>query len=506
MKILQHTGRALMGAAMVAAGLGACDFIDPIDSNPNQVPSATVEQLFTSIQVNTFFWNTGQVPRLAAMWTNQMAGTDRQFAILDQYIINEGTADGEFNDLYAEGGLVSIRTAKNRAVNANCTVCLGILQIYEAQLIGAGADVWGAIPYVEAIREDIENPALTPQLEVYSMLQDTLSAAIANLQTGEVGGGGTFLVADLNFEGEPEPWIQVAHSLKARYYLHLSEVEGISAYENALEEARQGIDDSSNNWLAVFTNVATEANIWHQFTRDRSGYISGGAYLIHLMNGGTPDVLTDDDPRLQFYFVPSNGLAPFTGPAFIGSPPGNPADDPGQDAAQLRRDPGFPGGANYNQPILSCSETQFIIAEASLMTGDSEGASDAYEAALECEEAYWSAIVGSPVDLVGNPSLAAIDEIDDLDDLDDDALLREIIEQKYVSLFLNYEVYNDYRRLCLPIPGTFQGQPIPGRLLYSAQERQVNANILEPAQQPEVVESFEPNYPCNIGPFPFPLP
>jgi hypothetical protein len=496
MRKLQRTGRALLGAALVAVGLGGCDLITPIEQNPNQVPVATLDQLFTSIQVNAFFQNEGQVARLAAVWLNQMAGTDRQFSILDQYIINESTADGEFNAMYTEGGLVALRSAKNLAVEAGCSVCHGILQVYEAYLIGMTADVWGDIPYTEAALPDIENPVLDPQLQVYAMLQDTLSAAIQNLETGAVGGATGFGDSDLIFGGDPEPWIEIAHSLKARYFLHLTEVDA-SAYENALAEAQQGISTPANNFRSIHTQVATEANIWNQFTRDRSGYISGGYYLIHLMNGGTPDVFADDDPRLPLYFVETNGLAPEFGPAFIGSPPGNPAGDPGQNASQLRRDPGFPGGADYNQPILTCSETQFIIAESALRTGDRATALAAYEAGLACEEAYWG------VQLVDNPNVTNLNEVAALDD---DALLREIIEQKYIANFLNYEVYNDYRRLCLPIPGTFNGLPIPGRLFYSGQERQTNANVPDPAQQPQVVTSFAPNYPCNLGAFPFPLP
>lgn len=482
---LTRTARALMGAGLVAGGLGACD-LEPIASNPNEVPASTLPQLFTSIQVNNFFWNENIVARLAAMWTNQMAGTDRQFSIMDQYIIDEGTAGGEYGAVYFEGGLVSIKPAKVVADEIGCRVCAGILKVHEAYLIGSAADTWGDIPYTEAVNPDIAQPALDEQLTVYAMIQDTLNAAIADLQSGEIGGGIEFLNSDFNFDGDPAAWAQVAHSLKARYFMHVAEVDP-SAYERAITEAQQGIDTPANNFRSIHTNAGTETNIWHQFTRDRSGYISGGYYLIHLLNGGTPDDFSDDDPRLPIYFDETNGVSGFEGPVFFGSPPGNPAGDPGQNASQLRRDPGFPGGADYDQTIIGCAETQFIIAEAALATGNPVAAQTAYEAGIECQEAEFGVEIEAELLGVGGDAL------------------RQVMEQKYIALFLNFETLNDYRRTCLPLPGTVNGRPIPGRLFYGSNARETNDNIPPPAEQPEHNDN-NPDYPCPSQPFPFPLP
>ena len=53
------------------------------------MPTATVSQLFTGIQVNTFFLTEGQISRIASMWMQQMEGTDRQFQILATYSYSE---------------------------------------------------------------------------------------------------------------------------------------------------------------------------------------------------------------------------------------------------------------------------------------------------------------------------------------------------------------------------------------------------------------------------------
>ena len=64
------------------------------------------------------------------------------------------------------------------------------------------------------------------------------------------------------------------------------------------------------------------------------------------------------------------------------------------------------------------------------------------------------------------------------------ASLKNIIEEKYVTLFLNPEAWNDYKRTCLPAlapaapansttPAT---SPIPGRIPYGQTEINANPN------------------------------
>jgi hypothetical protein len=78
------------------------------------------------------------------------------------------------------------------------------------------------------------------------------------------------------------------------------------------------------------------------------------------------------------------------------------------------------------------------------------------------------------------------------------------MEEKYVTLFLNIEAWNDYKRTCLPAlapspaslgsstPGT---NPVPGRLPYGITE--INANPHTPAVSPVGRNPNDPN-PCPI--------
>ena len=67
-------------------------------------------------------------------------------------------------------------------------------------------------------------------------------------------------------------------------------------------------------------------------------------------------------------------------------------------------------------------------------------------------------------------------------------LFTAIAEEKYVALFLNMEVYNDWKRTGYPESSSdfssYSGLPIPRRLLYGSGERNANPNIPAPSQQP----------------------
>ena len=64
--------------------------------------------------------------------------------------------------------------------------------------------------------------------------------------------------------------------------------------------------------------------------------------------------------------------------------------------------------------------------------------------------------------------------------------LADIMTEKYIALFQNIEVWNDWKRTCLPALTPAQGAVggIPGRILYAQSERNTNTNIPLPSAQP----------------------
>lgn len=455
MKLTRWKGRAF-GVAALALSLGACDFITAIDRNPNLVPTASLDQLFTAAQVNAFFQAENQVARITSMWTQQVAGTDRQFSALDQYQLVESDADGEFGSVYVGGGLLDLRRAQDIATTDNRIVYRGILKVYEAWMIGQAASIWGAIPYSEAVNPDITAPKLDPQEQVYAAVQALLDGAIADLQSGQGAGPGDI---DMVYGGDAAKWTAAANTLKARYYIHWAEAQragnpaaqaacGGDCIAKAVAAANAGISDPANDWRTVHTTTPTETNPWYQFLTDRSGYVSAGARGVDLLK-------ERDDPRLSIlYTKDASG-------GYSGSLPG-----------ENNTDVSLPNITETTSlPVATCAETQFVAAEALYYQGNAAGAQSELQQGVGCEQTRLDVTIPVNTTLTG------------------ESLLEEIITQKYFADFLSVENYNDYKRTCYPRLYAANGvdpSKMPGRLYYGTGERSTNSNLrdLPPDRQP----------------------
>ena len=99
------------------------------------------------------------------------------------------------------------------------------------------------------------------RMQVYDDLLALLDKAIADLNGGGPGPGSV----DLVYGGDKTKWIEAAHTLKARVYLHRVEKLGNGEYTKALAEAKLGISKPANDWLTQHSAANAERNVWQQF-------------------------------------------------------------------------------------------------------------------------------------------------------------------------------------------------------------------------------------------------
>lgn len=429
--------RIVLLAALLTGATASCSnwLSDPdATENPNQPTVANADQLLVATETALNQQYTSDIARTVCVWMQQCAGTDRQYRLLGLYQYGEDAYNGPFSQVYTGGGLLDIRNIEAMADSAKDNVYAGIARVLEAMAVGFAADVWGDIPYSQAVSDTL-SPALDPQQEVYNAVQAKLDTAITLLGGTGTGPG----AADLFYGGDKTKWRRLAHTLKARYYLHVAERVGNSAYQSALTQAQQGLQ-KGDDLRSYQSEDPNEQNSWYQFTViQRSGYMSPGATLINLLKAR-------NDPRLDQYFDPN------AQGQFVGAAPGQ------QGSAGISSfDPDRVGPA-FRQPIVTWAENQLIIAEAAFRLGQTGVAS----AALNAERA--DAGLGP----AGSVSL------------------NEIMTEKYIALFQNVEVWNDWKRTCLPALVPAQGTTggIPARLIYAQSERNTNPNIPLPNEQP----------------------
>jgi hypothetical protein len=435
---------ALTAALPILAAAGCKDFLSggELTNNPTTPTSASISQIFLSTEVNLWAQQTQSLARLTGMWMQQVKGVARQAKGTYEYTgVGEATFDGEFIIPYTSGGLVDIRKVEELARDAGDMQYLGMAQVIEAIEIGTTADIWGDIPYSQAAKPDsFPDPQLDAQTDVYDALQALLSEAIANL--GGEGPGAQD--ADLVYGGDPAKWIALAHTLKARLYLHTAEVDGDAAYASALAEAQQGITSNDGDYIVPFTGgLQGESNPWYQFMNANGGTGRDGDIIAtsdtHLYS------LLDDlgDPRLDEYYDLSN-----------------------KEAGYLSD---FRGGAAFPQPIVTYNENLLIMAEAQYHTDQ-----PAALATLNQERAAWGTAAPWHRPIALDPVSAS-----------GPALLEAIMTEKYITLFQNVEAWNDYKRTCIPALVPANGASvIPGRLPYGVTERQTNSNVPDPSAQP----------------------
>jgi starch-binding outer membrane protein, SusD/RagB family len=422
---------------LLTGAMTACNWLSATDAttNPNRPTVANADQLLVASETALNQQYTSDLARTACVWMQQCAGTDRQYRQLGLYQYGEDAYNGPFNQVYTGGGLLDIRGIQAMADTAKDQVYGGIGRVMEAMAVGLAADVWGDIPYSQAVSDTL-SPKLDPQEQVYAAIQAKLDTAITMLgsKTGAGPDG-----ADLFYSGDATKWLRLAHTLKARFYMHTAEKVGNAAYQNALAQAQQGLQ-KGDDLRSYQSSDPNEQNSWYQFTViQRAGYMSPGAFLVSLLQ-------TRNDPRLAQYFDPN------AAGSYVGAAPGQQGSSGISTFDETRVAPEF------RQPIVTWAENQLIIAEAAFRLGQTGAALAAYNA--ERADA-------------GLPAAGSV-------------TLADIMTEKYIALFQNIEVWNDWKRTCLPVLTPAQGTVggIPARLLYAQSERNTNPNVPLPSDQP----------------------
>ncbi len=431
----------LAGAVSLAATAAACTsfLTDPTAAtDPNNPATVTTAQLFTAVQAAQFLQQEGNLAFITCLFMQQCQGVGGRFVSQEsEYTITNATANPEFAVAFGAGGLLDIKTIEERSDAAGDLQFKGIAEVWEALTIGTAADAFGDIPYREAAG-DIAHPQYDPQLQVYDDIEAKLDQAITDLAGAGPGPGAN----DFVYGGDVAKWTAAAHTLKARYYLHQVEARGSSKYQDAITAATSGIATHAGDFKTFHTTATFERNVWFQF-QVNSGFgddIVAGATLANIMNA-------QSDPRRAQYF----GKTPS---GLYGGVDVNGAVSP-NGVSGLK---GLRNDASFAQPVVTSDENSLILAEANFAL---HGAAAA-QPYLDTERS-------------SNGLTPLV------------ATLQSIMTEKYIALFQNIEVWNDYKRTCLPALTPFSsptfGNAIPGRLYYGAAEENTNPNTPSAAEQ-----------------------
>ena len=429
--------------ALVIFQTGCKKFVEGYDVSPNDPADVNIEVLLTGAQVATFSNYTGNLARLPAVLTNQLAGRQFQFEDFHQYVIRETALDNEFQQLY-NGGMINAEQLISKAGDEN-KYYRGIGRVIKALNLGLATDMWGDVPNSEALRglegEAQFNPAYDAQEIVLRDIQSSLDLAIQDFNSSDADNVKLPGEDDLIFGGDPVLWRNAARILKARYYNRLSKRDAAGSANSALavldEAYADGLSGSDGDMMAYFGEAANEWNQWYAFEQQRAGYLTMNQFFLDLLVG---------DPRLPLYAT-ANGDGTYDDQQPIGP---------------------YYSGLSSPLPLLTYFEAKFIEAEAALRVNNKARAASAYNEAVKANLGKLG---------VADPAYVA----SHANETDATITLEKIMTQKYVAMFTQPEVWSDWRRTNLPALTPNAGATltaIPRRITTPQTERLYNTKAV----------------------------
>ena len=436
---------------------------DDIQTNPNAVTDVDVRTLLSGTLLGVSYLHQDTDVRIASLWAGEINGLARAHEGYARYLVS--STNFRWNTLYPVAG--QARLIQIKADEIDDPWMKGVGQVLEALVIAKATALYGDVPYSQAFApEEFPNPVFDAQTEVYAQLQTTLNNAINNLSepTGLAFGDQDFI-----YQGNVADWRAAAFTLKARLYLHTAE------YSNAIESALSGISSVEGDLLVPHGNsqgVDTNQN-FDFFKVSRAGDVGfEGAYLpVLLQSRIASENIKTDETALYNHYVEVGATA-------TGSLDPNTSDG------------AFTADAPH--PILTYQENQLILAEAQVRIGNIQQALDALNSARTSLASGY--INGKTIAAEGRRYEAYVIEDFDTDGLANpinypsvqEALIYEIIAQRYICFLMQYEAFNDYRRLAkaepvvqLPVPLN-AGTQRPERFIYPEQQINTNPNVPNP--------------------------
>ncbi len=485
-----------MGALLMLVSCGD-DYFD-INEDPNNPTTAALSQLLTNSEVAISgavgLSTTGLSSHLSVFMhqTVRRGDPDRYGTLGNSFMIN--AAWQQFYDIALQDLTVMIDNAENVEEGALPNLeYAGIGKLLKAYAFAAMVDVWGDMPYSEALNlNEFQAPAFDDDAAIYPQLLSLIDEGIdniANSSANEVLKPGT---DDLIFGGSNSRWIKFGKTLKLKLLNQVrmvNEIPDAEAQISALLEEDDLIGSSGDDFQLMYGTSVSPENRHNGFVIDyanqtKTFYIS--PWFWDIMKGNNPDILNGVlDPRVPYYFhkqlvpgeAPQNPAERLDADGFLtihfGS--GGPNQAQGQDVSQTVLGI-YPVGGWYDdgsgqtvsastgtgvapERMLTYYTRLFIEAELALdgvIDGDAgELLTAAVQAAFDkVNEVAQGTGTTQTVPVIEQDAIdayiAAV--MEDFDAGDDDRKLEVILTQKWIAGFGNsIDAYNDYRRRGYPV-------------------------------------------------------
>ena len=439
--------------------VSACDSLTEINENPNAptdvtakflLPQAIRNAVEQAIPTTLYRSHTG-------IWPQHLV--QLQYPDEEQGEVRDSRMDLYFENFYM-GSLMDIQTVFRKGVETGTVNHQAVAMIWKSWIFQQLTDLWGDVPYSEALRGDEEGggtPAYDTQESIYTDLFLQLADAASRLAPSGEGFG----VGDLIYGNDFVKWERFANSLRMRLAMRLSEISPATAQtEFIAANTAGGFQSNADNATLEWAGAPHENPMYENWLgRDDHGI---SETLVDTL-------LSLADPRLPLYAELTEVDGVYRGHQ-------NGMDDlpAGFSMGEFSRIGNFwrEDGAGTPTLIMTYSEVLFLQAEAAQRGWIAGNAAQLYADAITANMNQYGGTVPSGAEITTYVAArqAAYTGLNDL------------YLQKWISLYMSgSEAWFDWRRT--DVPNLLAGPKytlsrLPVRFTYPPIEQSLNmANL-----------------------------
>jgi hypothetical protein len=476
--------RLTVAALAVVSLAAACSHdLTGLNTNPNSPTLAPATSLFTNATVGAIsrFNGSFQTLSMTSLYAQHIAQV--QYIDEDRGRIRSTTIDALYTGAYINE-LEDFQKVADQGAAAKAPNTSGPALVMQSWVYQNLTDLWGDIPYSEALKVDAGGP-LKPkydaQKDIYSGLLKTLTdASTAMKGASDAGLGG----ADPIYKGDAAKWVKFANSLRARMAMRMQKADPAKADAELRSAFAAGlISTNAENAKLAWPGDGIFDNPWATNFATRDDHRVSKT-LLDTMNALV-------DPRVKIYAQPTkadpnvyaglqNGLDNATAPPFF-----NTTSRPGTmfyPGATSYGTFGTAAGKQTASNLMTFAEVSFIQAEAAErgMGGLTAGAAAGYyNAGVRASIQQWGGTTAEADAYLQRPGVAYVPGATGL---------KQIGLQKWISLYTQgSEAWSEWRRTGNPAsikmgPKAYSDVlEVPRRIPYPSNEQSVNSANLTAA-------------------------
>jgi SusD/RagB-like outer membrane lipoprotein len=508
---MRYRWLGLAGLGTLVLGIGACntDKLVRFNDDPNNPTSAPPQAVFTyaaRISMQRWFGSNPTNMRGPVLTAQHLAQV--QYPDEDQYSrLDATTTDGSFINTYSQE-LKNFQAVIDAAKPDNQEMLWGPAQVMRSLVFGYVTDVWGDVPYSEALKGDADDAVIQPAYDRQQDIYTGLFADLAEAVTAMAAGANPASVlppvgaADPIFGGSRLRWQRFGNSLRARHAMRLANVDATKAQAQltaAIAAPGGLIASNADNARMVWPGDGLYDNPWTVNNRTRDDHRLSDRLMGVMVPNNDPRVPVYAQPTLC-YVNPSTTGCPASPAQYAGMPNALTATD----AATYSLTSSRPGKVFYDIPrfcngctgltgksfpsfVLTYAEVSFVLAEAAERGWIAGSAAAYYDQGIRASMEQWGVTDALAINAyLAQPAIAYTPGT---------AGLAKIALQKWIALYTDgVQAWAEWRRTCVPAsvkPGPAAViNTVPRRYQYSVRERLVNATNVEAAIAAQGADDF----------------